>query len=70
MNKALATRIDPMHAMAVASQTQLMDAVTRFGGYVDRTGVAAPSGRSCRPACRDSTLGTWKPLAICVSPVC
>jgi hypothetical protein len=43
MSKSLAIRTDPLHAMAAASQTHLIDAVTRFGGYADRTGAMATS---------------------------
>lgn len=43
MSKAIARTEDPVRAVAVAAQTRLMDSVTRFGGYVDRTGHAATS---------------------------
>lgn len=43
MSKSLIRAFDPVHAVAVASQTRLMDSVTRFSGYVDRTGHAASS---------------------------
>jgi hypothetical protein len=43
MSKSLVTRTDPLHAMAAASQTHLMETVTRFGGYADRTGAMATS---------------------------
>lgn len=45
MSKSLARVNDPTHAVAVASQTRLMETVTRFGSYVDRTGCAATSMR-------------------------
>jgi len=43
MSKSLVRAEDPIRAVAIAAQTRLMDSVTRFGGYVDRTGHAATS---------------------------
>lgn len=43
MSKSLVRASDPVHTVAVAAQTRLMDSVTRFGGYVDRSGCMATS---------------------------
>jgi hypothetical protein len=43
MAKELVKHADPMREVAVSSQNALMAAVTQFGHYVDRAGVAATS---------------------------
>jgi hypothetical protein len=43
MAKALVRHQDPMREMAIVSHNDLMLAVSKFGGYVDKTGAAATS---------------------------
>lgn len=43
MSKSLVRQSDPVRAIAITAQRSLIDAVTRFGAYVDHTGQGATS---------------------------